>query len=426
MSIDVSYRLHVTSGDLDRGVTLPELPGAGTHSPGVLDRMGEQLQGAWPLVAAGSIGGGVIGSKLLRIGGGGIFRGIIGGIAGVLGGAALTMLGSALVRGDGHHSAPDVPANAAAPSTGVATREKVKVMTWNIHGGMGGPGEFFSSSEEMDRLAEVVRREQPDVLLLQEVDEFAARSNLADNLADLDERLDPDSTVAAGAATSILGRDQHTAVMTFNGFTISDARNIVHQDPRGGGLATRTRSMINQIKGVSDHLFDTNLVKRDDDYQVRNTIEAMVRTPGGSDVRVLSGHYEWPNARFDHQELEVGALSRAVAAWHGPTIWGADFNINHNSGTGRNEVALMAAAGLHDTLEGASNVERLSLTNQLGITDPNDPAARGGGIDRIYASSHARVLDSHVVRSAGDSSDHLPVVSELELVPIEVDPPAAG
>jgi endonuclease/exonuclease/phosphatase family metal-dependent hydrolase len=416
MSLDISYRLHTTTGQPDRSVLLPELPGAGEHSPPMFDRMGEALQGAWPIVAAGSIGGGVIGSKLLRLGGGGIFRGIIGGIAGVLGGAALTMGTMALLRGN-DHAKPVVPDGAVQASTEVATREHVKVMTWNIHGGMGGPGEYGGSEEEMDKLAEVIRREQPDIVLLQEVDDFAPRSTWSDNLAELDERLDPTSTVAGGAATNITGRDQHTAIMTFHGFEVEDARNVIHQDPRGGGFATRTRSLLNQGKGVIDHFFGTELEQQTDDYQVRNTMEGLVRTPGGSTVRVLSGHYEWPNGLYDHQDLQVGDMSRAIAAWHGPTIWGADFNIRDGVNRGAIERRLMAAAGLHDTFGDTPEYQKVSMVSGIATAVEGDPSAAEGGIDRIYASDHAKVLGTRVVREAADASDHLPVVTELELEP---------
>lgn len=419
VSIEISHRLHATTGSPDRSVLLPALPGAGLHQPSVLDRIGEQVQSKWPLVAAGSVGGGVIGSMLLRGGGGGIFRGIVGGIAGVLGGAAITIGASTLLGGDRAHRGKPAPSHAAPPNTGVPERERVKVMTWNIHGGMGGPGKYGSSEKEMDRLADAIRREQPDVVLLQEVDHFATRSNHSDNLAELDERLDPTSTVAASPSTTITGRDQDVAIMTFNGYRITDARNIVHQDPRGGGLPTRLGSAVNQAKAAADHVLGTKWAAtgRNGDYQVRNTIEAMVRTPGGSDVRVLSGHYEGPNERFDHQELQVGDTARAIAPWKGPTIWGGDFNVRDASPNGRDERELLAHAGLRDTLAGTPQHEKVSMTEVALDPAEMKRAGKDGGIDRIYASDHARILGARVVREAGTASDHLPVVAELELVP---------
>ncbi|MCW2927220.1 MAG: metal-dependent hydrolase [Thermoleophilia bacterium] len=414
MGLEVSHRLHVTSGSLDREATLPAIPGATRYHPPMLDRMGEQLQGALPLVAAGGLGGGIIGSKLLRLGGGGIFRGLVGAVAGALGGAGLTMGAAALVRGTGAHHAPD-DASAARPGTSVAAREHVKVMTWNLHGGMGGPKEFGSSQEELDALAAAIEREHPDVVLLQEVDRFSTRSNWTDTLSELDQRLDPTSSVGASAMTTVLGRDQEVAVMTFNGFSVEDARNVVHPDPRGGGIGMRSRSLLNMGAGLVDHVFGTHHAKPLVDYQIRNTVDAMVRTPGGTSLRVLSGHYEWPNAKFDHQELEVGALARGLDAWRGPTIWGADFNVRSDSSDGADERRMMAGSGLRDTLRDATEADRVSMPG--GSDNPAEAATARGGIDRIYASDHLRVTSARTVTEAGEASDHLPVVAELELAP---------
>ncbi|MCW2923255.1 MAG: metal-dependent hydrolase [Thermoleophilia bacterium] len=411
MGLEISHRLHVTSGAPTGQAALPDLPGATHASPPMFDRIGESLQATWPLTAASGVGGAVIGAKLLRGASGGIFRGLAGGVAGALAGAAIELGAATLVRGTRTHDTPAIPAGSPAAQTTVAMREHVRVMTWNLHGGMGGPKKFFSSSEELDQLAAAIRREDPDVLLLQEVDRFAVRSNLTDTLSQLDDRLHPTAAVGATAETTVIGRNQDVAVMTFHGFGVSDARNVEHPDPRGGGFGVRARSFLNQGADAIDHVFGSHLAKGDTDYQVRNTIDTMVRTPAGNDVRVLSGHYEWPNARFDHQELEIGALGRAVAAWHGPTIWGGDFNVQRDTPDGTDERRMMAVAGLTDTRSAAES------TSAPGATDPRAGEGSGGGIDRIYASDHARVVGSHIATQAGDASDHTPVVSDLELVP---------
>ncbi len=413
-SMDVSYRLNVSGSAPARRSLLPELPGSATYEPGTLDRMGEQLQSSWPLVAAGSVAGGVIGSKLLRIGGGGIFRGIVGGIAGVLGGAAIGMSGLALLRGAGEHRTPDAPKGATVAETGVAEREQVKVMTYNLHGGMGGPGKFGSSSEELDELAEVIRREQPDILMLQEVDRFATRSNYVDVLAELDERLGADSAVGATALTQVTGRNQDVAVMTFNGFTVSDARNIVHPDPRGNGFDMRVSSIWSDAKTAISGLSGTdwNTGSRN---ATRNTIDTIVTTPEGTNVRVLSGHYERQSQEVNHQERQVGVIAGALDAWQGPTIWGADFNVKTRGRWGDSERELMQGAGMRDTFDGVPEDARIPIAERS--TSPRASSSPAGGIDRIYASKHAEVLDARVVREAGMASDHLPVVAELELVP---------
>ncbi|MCW2920469.1 MAG: endonuclease [Thermoleophilia bacterium] len=414
MGMEISYRLNVSGQAPSRETLLPELPGATSYEPGFIDRMGEQVQSSAPLIAAGSIGGGIIGTKLLRMGGGGIFRGIVGGIAGVLAGAAITTSGLALGRGIGDHRAPAAPKDAHVASTNVAAREKVKVMTYNLHGGMGGTGEFGSNDTELDELAEAIRREQPDVLLLQEVDKFATRSSHKDVLAELDKRLDADSAVTATAMTQVTGRNQDVGVMTFHGFRIADARNIVHPDERGGGFDMRARSFYRDAKTAVGHVLGKDW-SQGTQLAIRNTVDTIVTTPGGTDVRVLTGHYEWPSAEADHQARQVGAVAGALDAWKGPTIWSGDFNVRSGSPWGASERRIMAAAGLKDTFGDTPQAEQVSMT--WLTNNPNEREMAGGGIDRIYASEHAKVLGAHVVREAGDASDHLPVVAELELQP---------
>jgi endonuclease/exonuclease/phosphatase family metal-dependent hydrolase len=422
MSMDVSYRLHVVGDAPARASVLPALPGSTSYEPSALDRAGEQVQRSLPLVAASSIAGGAIGAKLLRLGGGGIFRGLLGGIAGVLGGAAIGIGALATLRGIGAHRPTSAARDGQIADPQVVARERVKVMTYNLHGGMGGPGEFRASSAELDELAEVIRREQPDVLLLQEVDRFATRSNHKDVLAELGERLGSDSAVGATAMTAVTGREQDVAVMTFHGFEIEDARNIVHSDPRGGGFGVRAGAWFRDAKTAVGSVIG----KQWDGgtrYQVRNTIDALVRTPAGNAVRVLSGHYEWPSATVDHQKRQVGAIAGALDAWDGPTIWGADFNVRTGSPAGRREHELMGSAGMNDAFEAVDESRRIPIPEQA--SNPAYTTHPDGGIDRIYASDHATALEARVVRDAGDASDHLPVVAEYELTPVDSSQPAA-
>jgi endonuclease/exonuclease/phosphatase family metal-dependent hydrolase len=147
---------------------------------------------------------------------------------------------------------------------------------------------------------------------------------------------------------------------------------------------------------------------------VRNTLDTMVSTPAGNDVRVLSGHYEWPVEGVDHQARQVGAVAGALDAWDGPVIWGADFNVESGSAVGREEHRIMGEAGLADSFDAAPADGRVPLDQR----DTHPGRTNGSGIDRIYSSTDGtRVLETHVGREAGDASDHSPVITELELQP---------
>lgn len=406
MALEVSARLHVTSGELERSVALPPLPGGMQHSPSFLDRLGEAVAALAPVVGLGALGGALLGSLLARRGGTGAFGALLGGVTGALTGSAITTGALAAVRGDRAHD-PAAPApGAAAPATEVRRREDVRVMTWNIHGGMGGSG-YGASRAELDALAAAVREQDPDVLVLQEVDRFATRSNWTDVMQELDERLNPDSAVAGSASTTVAGRNQDVAVMTFNGFDVTNARNIVHPDPRGGGLGTRARAFAADARRAVGSLLGRDWSQPQHRYQVRNTLEAMVRTPGGTDVRVLTGHYEWENPQFDHPRLQVGALAGVVGAWQGPTIWGGDFNVHSERPLGERERGYMADAGLTDAFEAVG----MAADDRRRVTSPS-----GARIDRIYTSRHSVVRDVETLE-AGWASDHKAVVADLELVP---------
>jgi endonuclease/exonuclease/phosphatase family metal-dependent hydrolase len=409
--MEVSYRLHIVGQSPSRELVLPELPGATPYEPGGLDRIGEQVQRSWPILGATGVAGAVAGSKLLRLGGGGLLRGALGAVAGAVGGALLGGATLAAVRGTAHHSEPAAAGPVADPR--IVATEQLRVMTWNVHGGMGGPGEFGASTSDLDELADVIRRERPDIVLLQEVDRFAARSSHTDTLRELADRLGADSAVSGTAMTALTGRDQDVAVLTFNGATITDARNIIHPDSRGGGLRMRASSFLRDAKAAAGSVLGTDWGREGSRNHVRNTVEALVRTPAGNSVRVLTGHYEGPDRANDHQARQVAPLAGALDGWDGPTIWGADFNVRTNSDFYRSEQRILGQAGMRDAFEALAHVDPVPIAERS--TSPQRPLDKRGGIDRIYVSEGVDVDAARVMREAGDASDHLPVVADVVL-----------
>lgn len=413
--MEISYRLHIVGQKPTRDVTLPELPGSSSYEPGLIDSFGETLSESWPTLGVGGLAGGLAGAKLVnKFSGKGFFRTGLGGMVGVALGVFGTGIALAQLRGSDNHRKPSVSGAGPVASTKVETREDLRVMTYNLHGGMGGPKEFLSSDAEIDALAEAIKQEKPDVLVLQEVDRFSTRSNYRNVLKSLADRLDADSAVGAPAMTNATGREQDVAIMTFNGNTITDARNIIHQDPRGNGLSVRLSAALRDAKAGIGSIFGKkwNAGRR---IEVRNTVDAMVRTANGNSVRVLSGHYEWPGPGADHQARQVGSVAGALDAWSGPTIWGADFNVRNDSKPGERERQIMDEAGLRDSFEATDEEDRVPAKERS--THPGDAVGIRGGIDRIYVSSQFDVNQTWVSRDAGDASDHLPVVTDITLKP---------
>ncbi|MCW2925975.1 MAG: endonuclease/exonuclease/phosphatase family protein [Thermoleophilia bacterium] len=395
---------------------LPDIPGSSPWQPGAYDRVGRSVHShPFQTLALGAVGAaaGVLGMRLL--GRGAVLQSLGGLAAGLVGGAAgawtLDRLRSPDTVRPGEKGAPR--SNAPAPSTTVAADERLKVMTFNIRGSIGPTG-FGSSGGDLDAVAATIRQEDPDIVLLQEVDRFAARSTWHDNLDGLAERLHPDSAVESAPFDSITGRQQTTAVLTFNGSHVAAARGLSQPDPHGTGAVRRTLGMLKPIDhALEDHgiTWLEDAAKAHPGFEQRGVTDTIVTTPGGTDVRVLSAHERWAGSDGDFPAMHVEPLARALGAWDGPTILGGDFNTGSTQRDGRRETGwLRDEAGL---------VDSQTMAGQAPGT--RQPTIRGEGrhdIDRIYASGdHFTTVESHRVTDGPASSDHYALVSTLETVP---------
>jgi endonuclease/exonuclease/phosphatase family metal-dependent hydrolase len=150
-------------------------------------------------------------------------------------------------------------------------------------------------------------------------------------------------------------------------------------------------------------------------YVPRVTSDVLVKTPGGTHMRALSGHYTTPTqdggADTDQQVARVAAT---LGAWDGVTLLGADFNAESDSAPGQREREVFAKYGLSDAFSKAG----------IAIGDPArrsfGDGPRGGDIDRIYVSPHAQVNRAWVSSSQtshGRGTDHEGVVADITLQP---------
>lgn len=409
-STSINADVRHLAGAPTREVTLPaaDLP---AHQPPLLDRVGDQVrERTWlPLGGAflGAAATGVLGARaglgLLRLG-----PASMGGA--LLGGALAIAAGMAATR----------PATAAADRPGVPVAdprvradEDLRVTTYNVHGAQGPQGEMFSSEQELQRLAESIRRERPDVVLLQELERFSVGASYVETLDELARRLGATGAVFTPRGTLATGRQQGTGVLTFNGIQIADARGIVNEDPFGNGVARRLRSGAGgAVRGIRQELSGT---KKEDaglpDYFPRVTSDVMLVTPAGNHVRVMSGHYNGPRGDFDYQPHQVEPVAALVDDWEGPTIWGGDFNARSASPGGRRERELLGAVGLTDAFV-AAGIEPGDLARASFGTVPRPD------LDRIYGTDHFRVRGVQVAPFPRDEpapSDHHPVTAELQL-----------
>lgn len=391
------------------------LPAAGAFEPyrsPLLDRVGDQVrERPWlPVLglAVGAVAGALVGAASarglvgsgLRFAGGGLF----GSAGAVAAGAAVDLL----------QEREEVAARPAADPR-VRVAEDLRVMSFNLHGAQGPYGDQFTSEAELRRLAETIRREKPDIVLLQELDRFAIRSNHSDTLVELARRLGATGAVYTPRGTLVTGRQEGTGVLTFNGVEVADARAAMHADAEGMGVVRRASAAVDGIvRGVRVGLLgQTHAEHEVPPFLPRVTTDAMLVTPAGNHVRVLSGHYTGPNPGVDNQGRQVGDVARLAAAWHGPTLLGADFNVSSGTAAGDRERALLAPAGLEDAFLAVGIPPGDERRRSFGASPATD-------LDRIYASGHFGVDAVWAVARPGNEpapSDHLPIVADLRLRP---------
>lgn len=412
MDLQVDHHVHYVRAPT-RTASLPavDLP---EHEPALLDRLGGQLRERTALVATASAGAG-LGVALLAGRRGANALGVLaaagrgaalGAVVGVGTGMALDAL-----RGEPRPGRAPAVSSAAAPA---ATGERLRVMSFNIHGAAGPPGSHLGGAIELERVARTIERERPDVVLLQEVDRFALQSSFADVLGSLADRLDADGGVLTGSVRNATGRESGTAVLTFNGVEVADARGLRSPDPRGDGLLRRAAGAVDTFAGwITEAATGTERSPLGmPEYRPRTTSDVLVTTPAGAAVRVLSGHFSWPADGIDHPRRQVDPIAGLLDGWQGPTIIGADFNVRSGTPHGDREAAVLGQAGLVDAFTAAGLPATAPERGSFG-TGPGGPP-----IDRVYGSRQLAVERARVMPFAPDepaASDHRPIVVDYRL-----------
>ena len=381
MTLLVDTDVHVLHDHpLAAGGSLPPLD-APNYTPGAIDMVGRQVRSRGPSVVVGAVAGSVVGAMTN-----------LGAAAGALAGAATGSLVSVMKC----REVSDAP-SARAQVDNAGLSEHVRVMEYNVHGGMGGPGQFFATPGRLDHLAATIWRERPDIVLLQELDHFATRSNYTDTLKQLTLRLRPTGAVMTPAIEKVNGRREGAGILTFNGYVITDARGLRIGDALGDSAIRRFRAACDAYSGMVSGKVHRPWVPFGGviEYQPRVATDALVRTRAGHEIRVLSGHFSPPHHGIDEQRRQVDPIAATADTWSGPTIIGADFNVRDGSPEFQREHQVFAAVGLLEATTGA-------------------PA----NSDRIYASAHFdRTAARKVFPSPGEvqASDHAPVVVDLLL-----------
>ncbi|GAA2071268.1 endonuclease/exonuclease/phosphatase family protein [Williamsia deligens] len=385
MALTVEPHVHTARRvPIARGAALPPIP-APRHRSGLVETVGTTIRDRGWWVAPGALAGAGIGSTWSRPRVGAATGAVAAGVAAT----SVAAIG------------PRTPVARVRPAADpeVRSAERLRVVEFNVHGGMGGSGEFFATPAKLDRLAQAIADLDPDIVLLQELDRFALRSTLSDTMRALARRLHPTGAVMTVNAEKIYGRQEGPGILTFHGIVLTDARNLRVGDAFGDDWARRARSALaawadaaGSRWGLRRRWFPTTT-----EHQPRGATDAMALTPGGTAVRIVSGHFSSPHDGVDEVARQVAPVLDSVRLWPGPTIVGADFNTQRGSREYEAETRFAATVGLRDVGAGTRSTS-----------------------DRVLASEHFSVHEAVVVdrpEGARAVSDHSPVVIDLDLRP---------
>jgi endonuclease/exonuclease/phosphatase family metal-dependent hydrolase len=248
--------------------------------------------------------------------------------------------------------------DAAPTSTNVSSSKKtLRVMTYNIHVGVG-----MDKKLDLQRIADVINDQHPDLVGLQEVDRGVKRTEGKDEIAEL-------------------------ARMTSMNYVF--AHNLDYQ---GGqyGVAILSRFPI----GAIDHRKYEN--KREAERRGMIRVEVNV---GGKTISFVTTHldYQYEDGRVFEAEQLFGFLSALKA----PLIVVGDFN-DEPAGSAYK----LMVAGFEDAWI-------RSRAKSGGLSYPADKPVKR--IDYIFTrqSDRIRAKTAWIVNTL--ASDHLPVVADLEM-----------
>lgn len=296
-------------------------------------------------------------------------------------GPALCVMAATLVV-----SAPTPPAAAEDHTRPV----QLRTMTWNIHHGVpngGGPS-------DLERVADVIRGENPDVVTLNEVhDDEDADGSHGHQPALLRDLLEP-----AGYAYSFYGvaevhGEDHpgtTGQMILSKYPIYDAPG----DPRSPEVV--------ELPTQHAHPGEPNR---------RALVRVTLDVPGGRDVRVYATHLSAPFTdahELDQHDQVRTILDNVPRTWQ-PLVLAGDFNVRPADETR----PWLAEAGFVDTWTvRRDSADGVTRPNSYGNPNGDHPDRR---IDYIYSSLAMDIRDTHMSLVDRDASDHLAVVADLLL-----------
>ena len=247
-------------------------------------------------------------------------------------------------------------ATSTAPAA-VSAKKTLRVMTYNIHVGVG-----MDKKLDLQRIANVINSEHPDLVGLQEVDRVVKRTEGKDEIAEL-------------------------AKLTAMNYAF--AHNLDYQ---GGqyGVAILSRFPIQ----ATDHRKYENLREAERRGMIRVEIEFAGRV-----INFVTTHLDYQFA--DGRVFETEQLLRFLESVKGPLIVAGDFN---DEPVG--DAYKLMLTRFQDAWTGAK-------AKEAGLSYPADKPAKR--IDYVFTRQSDRIRAKQAWLVSTLASDHLPVVTDLEI-----------
>lgn len=320
-----------------------------------------------------------------------------------------------------------LPVSCSAQAPTLVPGQALKVMTWNVQYLAGKRYVFWNdlakgdddhpTPEDMafslDEVARVIRDEQPDIVLLQELDDGAKASDYQNQLKLLRERL-----------TDLYPCSTHAF----------DWKADFIPDPHifgsvGRQLATLSRYQIEHAERLQLPEAPANLISRQ--FQPKNALlVSYLPLRDGGQMAVVNTHLDRAAQPDDTLQQQVTATARVFDTFESrgtPWLIGGDFNLlplgQYQRLAPEQRTPYSADSALHvlwdkypmiPTNNEASGVDRAQWLTHY----PNDPALSGPDrtVDYLFYSPRIKRVEAQVRQD--DTlriSDHLPVIARFLL-----------
>lgn len=295
--------------------------------------------------------------------------------------------------------------------------EKVKLMNWNVQF-MAGKSYYFyyeggsdtrPTSEDIARtteeVARVIKEEDPDIILLQELDDGAKRTDHEDQLENLLARLPDEYGSHASAFYWKAAFSPHPKILGSVGMKLS----------------VISRYKIKSATRYQLTLKPDNWFVRQFDLK-RAVLEVVLPRDSTKDLVVFNTHltaFAFGTDVRRHQVGEIKSLLNEKSSAGNPWVIGGDFNLEP-PGRKLERKGSEAIKPLFDEHRAAPGYEEVngSSPEDWYTHFPNDPDIKSPNktIDYFFLSDNLSLGD-HYVRQEDtlDISDHMPIVAKVSL-----------